>query len=666
MVERWNSYEIQLSCFMVLAVLSEIRECDSLNPEGLALLEFRDRIEDDPYGAFANWNSNHSEPCLWLGVHCQDGKVKMLDLSGFSLRGTLAPALKNLRYMRSLVMSKNRLFGSIPKEIGELKFLELLDLSHNNLSGAIPIEISVMSSLKCLLLCGNDFHDGIPSNIGMLDYLLDLECNQRHISLVTGTKYSIKRSGRCFWWRILNQLKNYVGVDSHFKTQYHRCCLHTDGDDCCHNVPIEDNARRRLSKESSNLAAAPVTSMKASQQGAPVFLRSGAFPAVLKQPVAPLVHTTPEVSVSQHEQQETQDPRTPIKYIISGAVLVSVVASLIFALIGFKRHRGVKAVNAQNAALLHRLSKVFVTGVPRLNSGELQTACEDFSNIIETLSGCLMYKGILSSGVEIAVLSTSIRSAQQWSSHAEREFKKKLETLSKINHKNFVNLLGYCEEQDPFVRMMVFEYAPNGNLYEHLHVKDMDHLDWTTRMRIIMGTCYCLEYMHHEHDPPIVHPNLQSDAILLTDDYAAKVADVCFWADIGVKAKISEGEESEPLHSNPGPNCKDNVYNLGILLLEIISTKSLNIQTQEYLSDKSKYSNLVDPSLKSSKNNELETICEVINECIQDDPRQRPTLKEITAKLKETIKISQDAATSRFSPLWWAELEILSMESGES
>ncbi|XP_074319289.1 protein MALE DISCOVERER 1-like isoform X3 [Silene latifolia] len=580
MVERWNPYEIQLSCFIMLAVLSEIRKCDSLNPEGLALLEFRERIEDDPFGAFGNWNPNHSDPCLWLGVQCLDGKVDTLDLSGFSLQGTLSPALKNLRYMRSFVMSRNRLSGSIPKEIGELKFLELLDLSHNNLSGIVPVEIAVMPSLKCLFLCGNDLHDGITSDVGMLDYLLDLECSQQHLSLVTGTKDFIQRSGQCFWLRILTQLKNYFGVDSHLRTRHQKCCLHTDGENCCHSIPssTEDNTRRRLLKESSNLAAAPVSSAKVSQQGTPAVLRSGAFPAVLKQHIEPPQRTIPEVT--QHELKKNPTPNNPpAKFFIFGALLVSsLVASLCVAFIGLRRYRGVKAVNAQNSALLHRLSKVFVTGVPRLNSGELQTACEDFSNIIETFSGCLMYKGILSSGVEIAVLSTSVRSARQWSSHAEREFKKKLETLSKINHKNFVNLLGYCEEQDPFVRMMVFEYAPNGNLYEHLHVKDMDHLDWTTRMRIAMGTCYCLEYMHHEFDPPIVHPNLQSDAILLTDDYAAKVADVCFWADIGVKAKISEGEESEPLHSHPGPTCEDNVYSLGILLLEIISTKSLNMQ----------------------------------------------------------------------------------------
>lgn len=45
---------------------------------GLALLEIRERIENDPFGAFANWNANNSEPCLWSGVQCVDGKVQML------------------------------------------------------------------------------------------------------------------------------------------------------------------------------------------------------------------------------------------------------------------------------------------------------------------------------------------------------------------------------------------------------------------------------------------------------------------------------------------------------------------------------------------------------------------------------------------------------------
>ena len=58
----------------------------------------------------------------------------------------------------------------------------------------------------------------------------------------------------------------------------------------------------------------------------------------------------------------------------------------------------------------------------------------------------------------------------------------------------------------------------------------------------------------------------------------SQVVDVSFWADIVAKAKISDDEELEPLHSDPGPTSEDNVYSFGILLLEIISTKSLNAQ----------------------------------------------------------------------------------------
>ena len=87
------------------------------------------------------------------------------------------------------------------------------------------------------------------------------------------------------------------------------------------------------------------------------------------------------------------------------------------------------------------------------------------------------------------------------------------------------------------------------------------------------------------------------------------------------------------------------------------------MQAVDYLNDKRSISYMIDPSLKSFKNNELDVICEVIQECIQNDPRQRPTMKEITSKLREAITISPDQATPRLSPLWWAELEILSVEA---
>jgi len=72
---------------------------------------------------------------------------------------------------------------------------------------------------------------------------------------------------------------------------------------------------------------------------------------------------------------------------------------------------------------------------------------------------------------------------------------------------------------------------------------------------------------------------------------------------------------------------------------------------------------LVDPALKSFKDNELEVVCDAIQECIHGDPKDRSNMTHITAKLREGLGISPEAACPRLSPLWWAELEILSVEA---
>jgi hypothetical protein len=65
-------------------------------------------------------------------------------------------------------------------------------------------------------------------------------------------------------------------------------------------------------------------------------------------------------------------------------------------------------------------------GVPSLKRSELEAACEDFSNIIGSTASCMLYKGTLSSGVEIAVVSSSIASGKDWSKECESQYRKKV------------------------------------------------------------------------------------------------------------------------------------------------------------------------------------------------------------------------------------------------
>ncbi|KAM0915256.1 hypothetical protein ACQ4PT_010963 [Festuca glaucescens] len=601
-----------------------------LNGEGLALLELRARVVGDPHGVFDDWDPMGNNPCSWSGVQCSDGKVEILNLTGRELAGTLAPQIGSLRGLRSLLLPKNNFHGQIPREFGGLSALEVLDLSANNLDGAIPKELGAMPQLKQMLVSMN----WISFNGVREKYCTDLPS--------LGAPH------------IMHNLQSFASAMS-----------------------------RRLLREAGNLPALSGNDLANSKEiPRPVdvlSLGSGSFSAFPKsngQIIMPLlpesVQNVDAATLKQLSAAVTQSAdKEPsgAKYskwiyvlIFPAAILLIVVPILVC------RKQGHASMPPWRTGLSGQLQKAFVTGVPKLNRPELEAACEDFSNILNTFPSCTVFKGTLSSGVEICVVSTSISSIKDWPKSAETLFRKKIDTLSGVNHKNFVNLLGYCIENQPFMRMMVYEYAPNGTLSDHLHVKVYEHLDWAARMRIIMGMAYCLQYMHHELEPPVAVNDMRSDAIFMTDDYAAKIAYVGMWKELADKAKAAKEDGSS--RSESPPDLTGNIFCYGALLMEIITGKlpeqddheSICTWAAEHLKAK-RYTELVDESLQDHKANELEAVCEVIQECTDPDPTRRPEMRDVTGKLREVLAITPEAAGPRLSPLWWAELELLSIKS---
>ncbi|CAH9055408.1 unnamed protein product [Cuscuta europaea] len=705
MGSRWTIHGIQFSYLALLILVSNVHGCCCDKSEGLALLEFRARVEYDPHGALEDWNADNCDPCMWSGIHCEDGQVQVLDLNGKDIEGTLAPELGNLCNMKVLVLSENHFSGVIPQEFGQLEMLEVLDLRDNNLSGSIPEQIGGLQLLRSLLLCNNNFEGIIPSEIGNLNFLNELQFDQNLTAdFALGTGCVNRKCEDCIWQVSWNPLKKarfllitlksviirYLNLFSLFKLG--EGPLNTNSRCCSYELPcsprpqliytlenLANPTRRKLLEESSNIAASPanVGPALANLITQPSNRSSGSFPAVPGKKAKP-----PTQSLSPPHQQNTTNPivaqhqnnilppasgnRWKYMFGISCGVFSLIVT---VAIICTCRTRAARSIGPWTTGLSVQLQKAFVTGVPKLNRAELETACEDFSNIITIHTAFTMYKGNLSSGVEIDVVSTAITSLKDWSKRAELAFRKKIDTLSRINHKNFVNLIGYCAEDEPFTRMMVFEYAPNGSLFEHLHVKEVEHLDWNTRMRVIMGTAYCIEYMH-DLNPPVPHSNLTSKTIFLTDDYAAKIMEMSFWEELASKSKCGDSEEHSELPPLADP--EKNIYCFGLVLLEIVSGKLPFTEEQgpllnwaaEYLKDKKSISQMVDQTLNHSFNDEeVAMVCEVIEDCIQPDARKRPTIKEVIEKLRKVSNISPQAAFPRDSPLWWAELEILQAEA---
>lgn len=171
-----------------------------------------------------------------------------------------------------------------------------------------------------------------------------------------------------------------------------------------------------------------------------------------------------------------------------------------------------------------------------------------------------------------------------------------------------------------------------------------------------MGMAYCLEHMH-QLTPPLVHKNFKSSSVYLTEDYAAKISDFCF--------------SSEDSSAETEPNVQSNVYSFGVVLYEMISGKlpytagstSLEDWASDYLSGTKYLREMVDPTLETYSEGQLQQIGRVIRGCTCPDPGERLSMTEVCAKLKEITGIEPDGAIPKLSPLWWAEIEIMSESS---
>ncbi|KAL6903770.1 hypothetical protein ACP4OV_004583 [Aristida adscensionis] len=653
--------------FSLLCVLL-VTDSECVSDDVSALLAFKKAIYEDPLSRLSDWNAKDKDPCTWSGVGCSplNSRVVTLELSNSSLQGFLAPAIGSLVSLQKLVLDHNTFMGSIPKEIGMLKNLTELDLGTNQLAGPIPSEIGDMAKITKIDLHANRLNGDIPPELGKLGSLVKLRLSNNSL---TGTIPASNNS-------------NMESANS--SEQIGVCKLSQLTDlDLSYNFLVGEvpTCLKQIQRSSlvGNCFQSNDTVNRPEQQ---CYICSQREKLQLRRHMSGEINQD-EGNVSRVDGNGQKGLPEPLWLLILEVIAaVSLLCLLTLCTItGLRKCKARFSGSGNSVPWTRAISKKENTvisidddlrvNVPKISRQELAEACEDFSNIIGSSHETVVYKGTLKDGREIAVVSLSL-SVHYWNNYMELYFQKEVIEAARLSHQNVAKMVGYCKESDPFSRMLVFQYPPNGTLYEHLHDGE-GCLSWARRMKLALSIARVLRYLHTELQPPFAVAALTSSSVYLTEDFSPKIIDFERWRYIVTKPELGSGSAvnggsangvADPLHKR-FMDVQANTLAFGVILLELISgrasvsrdTGDLLAWAREHLERPEEFGKLVDPRLQGVNQESLGIVCNVVNLCVDPEPPRRPSMGMIAAILEEGIGASA-ATLLRDSSLAWAEAEL--------
>ncbi|OEL14093.1 Calcium/calmodulin-regulated receptor-like kinase 2 [Dichanthelium oligosanthes] len=275
-----------------------------------------------------------------------------------------------------------------------------------------------------------------------------------------------------------------------------------------------------------------------------------------------------------------------------------------------------------------------VSGIPKYHYKDLQKATSNFTTILGQGSFGPVYKAVMATGEVVAVKVLASDSRQ-----GEREFQTEVALLSRLHHRNLVNLVGYCVEKGD----------------------NKQSLSWQERLQIAHDISHGIEYLHEGAVPPVIHRDLKSDNILLDHSMRAKVAD------FGLsKEEVYDGRKSglkgtygymDPDYMSTNKlTKKSDVYSFGIILFELITAINPQQGLVEYINlaaiggeGRVDWDEILDKDLLVGDiPEEVRMLADVAYRCVNKSPRKRPWISEVTqaiSRLRQRQLSKHDALT---------------------
>ncbi|KAK7404382.1 hypothetical protein VNO78_05242 [Psophocarpus tetragonolobus] len=284
----------------------------------------------------------------------------------------------------------------------------------------------------------------------------------------------------------------------------------------------------------------------------------------------------------------------------------------------------------------------------------LKSCTSQFSseNLVGKGGSNRVYKGVLPDGKPIAV------KVLQSSKEAWKDFALEVEIISSLKHRSIAPLLGICIENNSLIS--VYDYFPKGSLEENLHGKNKDKsiLSWEVRFNVAVRIAEALDYLHREALKPVVHKDVKSSNILLSQRFEPQLSDfgLAIWGPTGSSFLTQDvvgtfGYLAPEYFMYGKVSDKIDVYAFGVVLLELISGRepisSAACKGQESLVvwakpkiDSGDIKGLLDPNLEGKfDETQLQRMVQAASLCITRAARLRPKLNQIMKILKGEEKI---------------------------
>ncbi|VFQ86800.1 unnamed protein product [Cuscuta campestris] len=545
-------------------------------------------------------------------------ELYILDIANNKFEGSITGDIKNAKTLAQLYASNNRLSGELPSEISGATALVAIELGHNQLSGEIPATIGKLKSLDTIHLQENKFSGSIPESLGECVSLSDI-----------------------------NMASNSLNGPIPSSLQYLSTLTTLDlsGNQLSGEIPAS------LSQLKLNLLDLSNNTLSGSiPDSLSIDAYNGSFAGNSRL-------CSRNINSFRKCSPESQNSRFIHPLLISLFALSSTVLLSLACFFYLKKSRE-RSLKDESWDLVSFRPLTF-------EKKEILDAVKQENIIGEGGSGSV-YRVILSNGTELAAKhiwnSGNNRQGPTLSPGSRRrpvskQFEAEVQTLSSIRHMNVVKL--YCCMIGEDSNLLVYEYMPNGSLWDILHTtrKMKTAVDWEMRYEIAVGAAKGLEYLHHGLGRPIVHRDVKSSNILLDEDFRPRIAD------FGLAKMIQCGGDAggiESTHVIAGTHGyiapeygytqnvkeKSDVYSFGVVLMELVSGKKpIEAEYGENndivswvsgnLKSKETIMSLVDPEIPEHHKEDAIKVLRIAILCTNALPNSRPTMKRVVQLLKD-------------------------------